>query len=267
MSRRANSTKRLEKRAEREAKLPGGGAPRASRERRTPTQVKSGRFDNIPVTAVAIAFGIVVLIGVLIYAVVQANSDPSTGPVGWQKAMMDSDPKLPGTYVEPNPGADGRLCTDATCIPTMDDREHQGVGVTIPICTDEQMTAKNYTNPLCYNSNPPTSGPHSPTPMPFRVLENPAPKENLVHNMEHGGIVIWYNTDNADVIKQLEDVAKDNIDRRRFVVMSKYTGMEADTIAVTAWTRIDKFKSSEYNKKRVQDFIDEHEKRFNPEGF
>ena len=51
-----------------------------------------------------------------------------------------------------------------------------------------------------YNSNPPTSGPHSATPMPFKVLDNPAPKENLVHNMEHGGVVVWYNTDDAGVI-------------------------------------------------------------------
>ena len=61
------------------------------------------------------------------------------------------------------------------------------------------------------------------------MLDNPAPKENLIHNMEHGGVVIWYNTDNADAIKELASIANDNIDRRRFVVMSKYTGMDPDT--------------------------------------
>jgi hypothetical protein len=103
--------------------------------------------------------------------------------------------------------------------------------------------------------------------MTFKVLENPAPKENLIHNMEHGGVVIWYNTSNQDVIRQLADITNSALDRRRLVVMSQYTEMEPDTIAVTAWTRIDKFTSSEFDRKRVQDFIEAHNKRFNPEGF
>jgi len=207
------------------------------------------------------------LVAILIYAVVQANQGPSSGPTSWQKAMLDSDPKIPGDYIPPNPGADGKVCADATCVATMDDREHIGVGVTIPICPQAQLDAKNYSNPLCYNSNPPTSGPHNPNPMPFKVLDNPAPKENLIHNMEHGGVVIWYNTDDANAIKELASIANDNIDRRRFVVMSKYTGMDPDTVAVTSWTRMMKFKPSEIDKKAIQHFIDVNEKRFNPEGF
>jgi hypothetical protein len=49
--------------------------------------------------------------------------------------------------------------------------------------------------------------------------------------------------------------------------MSKYTEMEPDTIALTSWTRLDKFAAGQFEKKRVQDFISENEKRFNPEGF
>jgi hypothetical protein len=147
----------------------------------------------------------------------------------------------------------------------MDDRLH--LQESIPICTSEQLASGNMSKPLCYASNPPTSGPHSSTPMPFRVLENPAPKENLVHNMEHGGVVIWYNTDNQDVIKQLAELTNNELDRRRLVVMSRYPDMEPDTIALTSWTRLDKFKASEFNTKRVRDFIEENSKRFNPEGF
>ncbi len=49
--------------------------------------------------------------------------------------------------------------------------------------------------------------------------------------------------------------------------MTKYTEMEPETIALTAWTRLDKFPMTELTKKRVQDFISAHNKRFNPEGF
>jgi hypothetical protein len=85
--------------------------------------------------------------------------------------------------------------------------------------------------------------------------------------MEHGGVVVWYNTDNAEVIDNLTDIVNEQLDRRRLVVMSRYTGMEADTIALTAWTRLDKFPVSDFTEKRVEDFISEHNKRFNPEGF
>ncbi|MGE0059450.1 MAG: DUF3105 domain-containing protein [Dehalococcoidia bacterium] len=176
------------------------------------------------------------------------------------EAQRDDDPDLPGKYIPPHPGADGQ-------VETSDDRSHFGTGTVVPICTADQLASGNVSNPLCYTSNPPTSGPHADQPMPFKVLENPAPKENLVHNMEHGGIVIWYNTSNQDVINQLKSITQDNVDRRRFVVMTQYTGMEADTIAVTAWTRMDKFPVSEFDKKRIDDFISEHHKRFNPEGF
>ena len=269
MSRRANPTRRLERRAEREAQRPGGGTPRAARQRRarTPTRVRSGFLTNIPLTAVAIALGVLVLIGVLAWAVLQASESPDTGPLDWQKAMLNEDPKIPGTYVPPHPGPDGRVCKDQSCVGGMDDREHIGAGVKIPICTDEQIASNQISDPLCYNSNPPTSGPHAGNPTQLKVLENPAAKENLIHTMEHGAVVIWYSTDNQDVIKQLESIANDAIDRRKFVVMSKYTEMEPDTVALTSWTRLDKFKSSDFNHKRVQDFISENDRRFNPEGF
>jgi len=222
-------------------------------------------LDKLPIPQMAI--GLVVLLGViyLAYTVLQANKDPDTGPVGWQKAELDSSDKIPGKYIAPHPGADGQLCTVAACIPNMDDRTH--LQEIIPICTSEQLASGNVSKPLCYNSNPPTSGPHNSSPMPFKVLENPAPKESLVHNMEHGGVVVWYNTDDANVIKQLADTVNSELDRRRLVVMSKYTEMEPNTIAVTAWTRLDKFSVSDFNAKRVRDFIEENSKRFNPEGF
>jgi hypothetical protein len=99
------------------------------------------------------------------------------------------------------------------------------------------------------------------------VLENPAPKENLIHNMEHGGVVVWYNTTNQEVIDQLKSITNSALDRRRLVVMSQYSGMEPETVAITSWTRLDKFPVSEFNRNRVNDFIEEHNKRFNPEGF
>ena len=133
--------------------------------------------------------------------------------------------------------------------------------------TNVASTQKVFSNPLCYTSNPPTSGPHSSTPAAFRVLDDPAPKESLVHSMEHGGVVVWTNTSDRRVLAELESIVQEALDRRRLVVMSPYSAMEAETIALTSMTRMDKFPASEFNKKRLEDFIAEHQRRFNPEGF
>jgi hypothetical protein len=208
---------------------------------------------------ILIAAGVIAIVAVLAYAVSQADN-VNTDPTGAQAAQLDDNPDIPGTYYPPHPGPDNQFGTT-------DDRVHYAPGTVIPICTAAQLESGDYTQPLCYHSNPPTSGPHSSTPMPFRVLENPAPKENLIHNMEHGGVVIWYNTTDQAAIDELKSITNDNIDRRRFVVMSQYTEMESETIAITSWTRLDKFTASELTRERVQEFINENHKRFNPEGF
>ena len=43
-----------------------------------------------------------------------------------------------------------------------------------------------------YNTWPPTSGPHDPTPAPYDVYTDPVEEYRLVHNLEHGAIVIQY---------------------------------------------------------------------------
>jgi hypothetical protein len=206
-----------------------------------------------------VALGALAVVALIVYAVVSQTS-ATNEPPEWQTAQLDSDERLPGTYFAPHPGPDGLAGNS-------DDRQHFGNGVVQPICTQEQIDAGQIFDPICYHSNPPTSGPHASSPMSFGVLQNPAPKENLIHNMEHGGVVVWYNTTNEDVIDDLESIVREQYnDRRRLVVMSSYSGMEPETIALTSWTRLDKFPVGDFESKRVNDFIEEHQRRFNPEG-
>ncbi len=212
--------------------------------------------------------GVALIVGILFYAITQGDNSSSTSQA--QKsidAILDSDPGLPGTYVPPHPGADGQLCAELSCFgrPDSDDRRHVADNVDIPICTPEQLAQNKISDPVCYHSNPPTSGPHSQVVGAFRIYENPARKENLVHSMEHGAVIVWYNTSDQKAIDELKSIVQEQLDRRRLVVMTKYTSMEPETIALTAWTRLDKFPVGELTKKRVQDFIVEHQRRFNPE--
>jgi len=208
---------------------------------------------------ILIGIGAIGIVALLVYAVTQVNNF-DTGPSEAQEAELDDDPSIPGVYYPPHPGPDAMP-------DTRDERLHYAPGTVIPICTQEQLDSGNISNPLCYTSNPPTSGPHSSTPQGFTNLENPAPKENVVHSMEHGGVFIWYNTTDQDAIDLLKSVVSENEDRRRFVGSTIYTDMEEETIAITSWTRLDKFPVSELTRGRLQDFIDAHHKRFNPEGF
>ncbi|MDZ4284196.1 MAG: DUF3105 domain-containing protein, partial [Patescibacteria group bacterium] len=44
-----------------------------------------------------------------------------------------------------------------------------------------------------YTSNPPTSGPHYPDAIKAGVYDEPVAEEYLVHNMEHGHVILWYH--------------------------------------------------------------------------
>ena len=125
-----------------------------------------------------------------------------------------------------------------------------------------------------YNSGPPTSGPHAPAPAEWAIFDTPVAKETLVHNMEHAGVVVWYNcrggsgplneSSCADLVQKLRGVVQPFLDKGKMVVMAPYPDMSR-RIALTSWTFLDSF--DEFDESRIRSFIDNFERRFNPEGF
>ena len=147
-------------------------------------------------------------------------------------------------------------------------------------------TAPHVTRDVDYaadgNSNPPAGGPHWSSgscgarpgnappfcgPAPWGIFREPWVPATLVHNMEHGGVIFWYDTQNSALITELEDLVRSKAEDGDLLVMAPYPEMEDETIALTSWARIDKFPVGEYTKERVEDFLDAHAFRFNPEGF
>jgi Protein of unknown function (DUF3105) len=102
-------------------------------------------------------------------------------------------------------------------------------------------------------------------PVPWGVYNKSFAAESVVHNMEHAGVIIWYNTSDLEVITQLQDVATENLASGKFIVMMPYADMGAETISLTAWGRRDTFGTSNYDDDRVQAFIAKLECRFDPE--
>ena len=103
-----------------------------------------------------------------------------------------------------------------------------------------------------YNSDPPTSGPHTDELAPWGVHTESIPKETQLHNLEDGGVVINYSCrDCPDLVERLKAIAG-RYDR---VVLAPYNGLDRK-IALTAWGRIDKF--DEFDEARIVRFIKAH---------
>jgi hypothetical protein len=84
-----------------------------------------------------------------------------------------------------------------------------------------------------YNSSPPTSGPHYGNPAQTGFYTSALAPEQLVHNLEHGQIVIWYAPDAPDAVK--EDVEQIVSDQPIATVASPYEGELEGNLALTAW--------------------------------
>lgn len=103
-----------------------------------------------------------------------------------------------------------------------------------------------------YNSNPPTSGWHWPTPANWGIYKSEVPDEQLIHNLEHGGIWISYKPDaNPELVAQLEDFAK----RYRKIIVEPRAQNDSP-IALAAWTRLQKLDN--YDEQTILKFIEAH---------
>lgn len=96
-----------------------------------------------------------------------------------------------------------------------------------------------------YNSDPPTSGWHTPDLAPWGAHLEPQPDQRLVHNMEDGGVILWYAAgsaeENAAHVAALEEVVGTRYPR---VVIAPREGMPT-TYAMTAWRRLQRFDALE----------------------
>lgn len=100
-----------------------------------------------------------------------------------------------------------------------------------------------------YNSNPPTSGPHLAQPADWGVYQTELPDEQLVHNLEHGGIWISYKDVDPDTKTKLEAIGKANPGS---VIVTPRAANDSP-IAIAAWTRLEKLTS--YDEARILEFI------------
>jgi hypothetical protein len=104
--------------------------------------------------------------------------------------------------------------------------------------------------PFKYNSFPPSSGRHYFTPAVYDFYTEPVDKYQLVHNLEHGAIVVQWG--NKVPESQVEKIRQWWQDDARGIVAAPLPGL-GDKIAVTAWTHVAKctaFNDAAFSKFR-----------------
>lgn len=107
-----------------------------------------------------------------------------------------------------------------------------------------------------YNSNPPTSGAHYDKTEEWGIYDKPLVKERLVHNLEHGGILIYYKCEKCeDLVSKLSELTKRLAKKDRKIILVPSTEIDA-TIVLTAWGWLDKM--NEYDEKRIRAFFNDH---------
>ena len=85
-----------------------------------------------------------------------------------------------------------------------------------------------------YKQSPPTSGTHNPVPLPSGVYDTNVDVTQLVHSLEHGYIIFYYNGISQDEINQLINIR--NSDSFKIIV-APYPNME-NRVALVAWNHM-----------------------------
>jgi hypothetical protein len=114
-----------------------------------------------------------------------------------------------------------------------------------------------------YTSVPATSGQHwntADSPGPWGVYTTAQPQERMIHNLEHGGIVIWYQPALLDAtgLASLTQFVQQQITEAQFkVILTPWSGANfGHPIAVTAWNWLLYLETADLDK--VRGFIDAH---------
>jgi hypothetical protein len=108
--------------------------------------------------------------------------------------------------------------------------------------------------PHNWNSNPPTSGDHLGSPLPPGVYDSEQDMRAMVHNLEHGYVVIVYKGIPDDQVAQLRQFVEAR-DRSK-LVLSPWSGLESNGVALVAWRNLELLQR--VNMDVVQAFVNDY---------
>jgi len=124
-------------------------------------------------------------------------------------------------------------------------------GVSIPVNSRQHIPEG--TDPGPYSSDPPAGGVHYPTTLPAKLYQEQDlaslgqyPQGYLVHNLEHGYVIFWYNCallDDAGCQK-LKSQIQGVLDQFDGVKVMAFPWKSLDIpVVATSWGRLQRFES------------------------
>ena len=138
------------------------------------------------------------------------------------------------------------------------------LGEAIPVDPDRSHIPED-SDPGPYNSNPPTSGHHYPTPLTAGFYDTNTykyPQGHLVHDLEHGYIIFWYNCKQlsdgqcADMKTQIKTVMHAAEDFK--VIAYPWDSIDVP-VALTSWGFLLRMKT--FDPALAATFIQQHRNR------
>jgi hypothetical protein len=136
-------------------------------------------------------------------------------------------------------------------------------GESVPIMANAGDHVPPGSDPGPFNSNPPTSGQHYGQEFDAGFYEesdpevrNEFPEGYLIHNLEHGYIIFWYNCD------LLDEASCSNLKSQIMGVMNEFNNFKVIgfpyssidvPLAMTSWGRMQTFDT--FNADAASDFI------------
>ena len=137
----------------------------------------------------------------------------------------------------------------------------EGVGVNQEIMPSVRHVPENQS--VVYNTVPPTSGEMYATPARCGFYEDGLPDEQIVHNLEHGAIVVSYNLATEGELDRLRD-AVDGIGLSQVWGVTRfYDKIPVGTVAVAAWGVLDTMESIDGD--RIKAFFESYAGNLGPE--
>lgn len=121
-------------------------------------------------------------------------------------------------------------------------------GESIPVMVSSPHISTD-TDPGKYNSDPPTSGPHYPEEAREGFYDKnnyKFPAGYLVHNLEHGYVIFWYNCDLFDETgcADLKEQIQSTMDDLGGVKLIAYPWPSLDVpLVMTSWGRLQRFET------------------------
>jgi hypothetical protein len=141
-------------------------------------------------------------------------------------------------------------------------------GESIPIMASSNHVAEGE-DPGLYNSDPPTSGPHYANEFNagFYDEEDAAnmadyPEGYLVHNLEHGYVIFWYNCNLLDEqnCSELKIQIKSVMDEFNGVKLIAFPRESLDVpVVMTSWGQLQQFEV--FNENQAASFVESNRNR------